>query len=73
MSKIENRIIEVRSVRVLVDYELADLYQVNLKILLQAVLAKMNYFNFGAPLPFSARKRDIFRSVCKKHQDLARF
>jgi hypothetical protein len=37
MSKIENRIIEVRSVRVLVDYELADLYQVNLKILLQAV------------------------------------
>ena len=37
MSKIENRIIEVRSVRVLVDYELAELYQVNLKILLQAV------------------------------------
>ncbi len=37
MSKIEDRIIEVRSVRVLVDYELADLYQVDLKILLQAI------------------------------------
>lgn len=37
MSKIEDRIIEVRSVRVLVDYELAELYQVDLKTLLQAV------------------------------------
>jgi hypothetical protein len=37
VSKIEDRIIEVRSVRVLVDYELAELYQVDLKTLLQAV------------------------------------
>jgi hypothetical protein len=37
VSKIEDRIIEIRAVRVLIDYELAELYQVELKTLLQAV------------------------------------
>jgi len=44
VSKIEDRIIEVRSVRVLLDYELAKLYQVDLKTLLQAVQRNLERF-----------------------------
>ena len=44
MSKIEDRIIEVRSIRVLIDYELAELYQVELKTLLQAVQRNSDRF-----------------------------
>ena len=58
MSKIENRIIEVRSVRVLVDYELAELYQVNLKILLQAVQRNSERF----PSDFMFRLTSQFKN-----------
>jgi hypothetical protein len=44
MKKVEVRIIELRSVRVLLDYELADLYRVELRTLLQAVRRNMDRF-----------------------------
>jgi len=44
VKKIEDQIIEIRSIRVLLDYELAELYQVELKTLLQAVRRNLERF-----------------------------
>ncbi len=41
---IENRIIEIRGQKVILDYHLADLYEVDLKILLQAVQRNIDRF-----------------------------
>lgn len=62
---IQNRIYEIRGCRVMLDFDLAELYQVSTKALKQAVKRNLQRFPEDFMFKMNSEEWEILRSQCR--------
>lgn len=62
---IQNRIYEIRGCRVMLDFDLAELYQVSTKALKQAVKRNLQRFPEDFMFEMKSEEWEILRSQCR--------